>query len=185
MIYYTSDLHLGHKNVLKYDNRPFATIDEMNREIIARWNAKVKDEDHVYILGDFAYRTAQDPSYYLKQLKGRKHLVRGNHDKITVESKSAHKYLESIEGIQHIKDGDRNVVLSHFPIAEWNAMKRGAYHIYGHIHARKDDTYRFMSTREHALNAGCMINGYEPVSLEELIINNEKHKVSGKREVLQ
>lgn len=176
MIYYTSDLHLGHVNVLKYDNRPFATIEEMNQAIIDKWNEKVKEEDHIYIIGDFAYRTAVDPSYYLKQLKGKKHLIRGNHDKVTLESKSAYKYLESIEGIEHIKDGSRNVILCHFPIAEWNAMKRGSYHIHGHIHGRMDDTFRFMSTRDRALNAGCMINGYEPVTIDELIVNNARYR---------
>ena len=84
--------------------------------------------------------------------------------------------------IEHIKDGNRNVILCHFPIAEWNAMKRGSYHVYGHIHGREDDTYFFMKGRERALNAGCMINDYEPVTLDELIVNNEKYRKQLERE---
>lgn len=104
MNYYISDMHLGHKNVLKFDARPFASVEEMNESLIANWNAKVTEEDDVWILGDFCYRSDKEPSFYLKQLKGRKHLIIGNHDKATVESASALKYFESIERLQHIKD---------------------------------------------------------------------------------
>jgi calcineurin-like phosphoesterase family protein len=68
----------------------------------------------------------------------------------------------------------------HYPIVEWNAYHNGAWHIYGHIHNRRDDTYQFMKMKKHALNAGCMINGYAPASLKELIRNNERFQMGDK-----
>ena len=110
----------------------------------------------------------------MKQLKGKKHLIIGNHDKVTVKSGSALNDFDSVERLQHIKDREYNVIMCHFPLADWNAKHRGSYHIYGHIHNNKDEVYEFMKRQERALNAGCMINNYEPVTIEELIENNRK-----------
>ena len=127
-------------------------------------------------MGDFCYRSEADPSFYLKQLKGRKHLIIVNHDKAIIKSVSAPRYLESIERLQHLKDGERNVILCHFPLADWNGKHRGSYHIYGHIHNNQDEVFWFMKRQERALNAGCMLNNYEPVSLDELIKNRKMQK---------
>lgn len=167
-------MHLGHKNALKFDRRPFENVEEMNETLIANWNAKVTDGDDVWILGDFCYRSDKDPSFYLKQLKGRKHLIIGNHDKVTVNSSSALKCFESVEHLQHLKDREYNLILCHFPLADWNAKRRGSYHVYGHMHNDRDEVFEYMQKQERALNAGCMINNYEPVTIEELIENNKK-----------
>ena len=127
MNYYIADMHLGHKNVLKFDSRPFESVEEMNKTLIANWNAKVTDEDDVWLLGDFCYRSDKDPSFYLKKLKGRKHLIIGNHDKATVKSASALKYFESVERLQHVKDRNHTVIVCHFPLATWNAIRRVSF----------------------------------------------------------
>ena len=62
--------------------------------------------------------------------------------------------------------------LKEYPVAEWNGKRRGGYHVYGHLHNRRDEVYGFMSRFDNALNAGCMLNGYRPVTLDELIENN-------------
>ena len=80
MIYYTSDLHFGHANVIKFDERPFADVEEMDRVLIECWNKKVQDDDTVYIVGDICYRSRYTADWYLKQLKGHKILILGNHD---------------------------------------------------------------------------------------------------------
>lgn len=174
MNYYISDMHLGHRNVLRFDDRPFENVEEMDGALITNWNAKVTKDDDVWILGDFSYCSDREASFYLKQLKGRKHLIIGNHDKILLESQSALDYLESVERLQHIKDRNYNVIMCHFPLATWNGISRGSYHIYGHIHNDRNEVFEFMKKRKQALNAGCMINNYEPVTLEELIENNRK-----------
>lgn len=81
-----------------------------------------------------------------------------------------------IQGKIGVQDSGERIVLCHFPIAEWNGFHKGAYHIYGHIHNRKDGVYQYMRTLERALNAGCMLNGYEPVTFRELIENNKLYK---------
>ena len=118
MNYFISDTHFGHVNVLKFDKRPFKNIDEMNNTIINNWNNKVNDDDHIWILGDFCYRSANPPEYYLSQLRGHKHLLIGNHDKTVLNSKSAISMFDSIQKLQHIKDGKHNIILCHFPLAE-------------------------------------------------------------------
>ena len=84
MIFYTADLHFGHQNVLKYDKRPFADINEMDRALIELWNGRVSDDDDVYIVGDFAFKNEKPEEWYLEQLKGKKHLIIGNHDAKTL-----------------------------------------------------------------------------------------------------
>lgn len=172
MIYYISDTHFGHRNILKMDGRPFSTIEEMDDELIQRWNKRVTNEDDVYILGDFAFRNGKTASWYLKQLKGRKHLIIGNHDQVTIQDKQAVEYFTSIEKMSLINDQNQTVSLCHFPVAEWNGKRRGGYHVFGHLHCRRDTVYEFMSQFNSALNAGCMINGYRPVTLDELMENN-------------
>ena len=79
--YFISDLHLGHANCIRFDKRPGESSEEMDTEIIRRWNRKVRKEDHVYVLGDFAYKNRTSISDYTKQMNGFIHLIRGNHDK--------------------------------------------------------------------------------------------------------
>ena len=179
MIFYTSDLHFGHKNVLGFDKRPFNDIYEMDRVMIDLWNARVQKDDTVYILGDFCYHSEYTPDWYLSQLKGHKILIKGNHDKAIVNDPKALSYFDAVEKMLHLKDGERHIFMCHFPIAEWNGYHRGTWHIYGHIHSRRDDTFEFMKARERALNAGCMINHYMPATFDELVRNNEEFKTFG------
>ncbi len=172
MILYTSDLHFGHENVIRFDKRPFRTVSEMDHILIQLWNSRVQKDDIVYILGDFAYRNERPPAWYLRQLPGKKHLLIGNHDHALLKDSSAVSYFESIEKMSRITDGNHHLCLCHFPICEWNGYRKGHLHIYGHIHNRKEDTFQIMRSRTNAFNAGCMINHYMPVPLDELMKNN-------------
>lgn len=176
LIYYIGDMHLGHKNVIKYDDRPFETVEEMDSILIENWNSVVSDDDDVYIIGDFIYRSSNIAVYYLEQLKGHKHLIIGNHDLNTIEDEKACAYFDSIERLGYVKDGTTDVVMCHYPIAEWNGKRRKknrAYHVYSHLHNRRDAIYDFMKYQCGALNAGCMINNYTPATLSQLIENNQ------------
>ncbi|MBQ5439460.1 MAG: hypothetical protein IIT49_01610, partial [Clostridia bacterium] len=77
MIYYISDLHLGHKNVIRFDSRPFANTDVMEKKIISKWNEKIKYNDTVYVLGDVFYGNKTAPQAVLEKLVGHKHLIVG------------------------------------------------------------------------------------------------------------
>lgn len=173
MNYYIADTHFGHSNVISFDKRPFSSADEMDRIMLANWNSRITDNDDVYIIGDFVYRADKNVAWYCNRLHGKKHLILGNHDKLTDDDR---KYFVSVDKMLHITDGSNQICACHFPIAEWNGFRKGHYHIYAHIHNKKDDTYEFMSKRERALNAGCMINNYMPVTFQELVLNNNIFK---------
>ena len=94
MILYTSDLHFGHKNVIRFDNRPFQDVEEMDRTLIELWNNRVQPDDTVYIIGDICFRASRTPAWYLSQLKGHKILILGNHDEVVLKDQQALRLLE-------------------------------------------------------------------------------------------
>lgn len=173
---YISDLHFGHKAVLDFEHRPFSGVEEMDAMLIYSWNSRVTKNDQVYILGDFAFHNEKPYSWYLKRLKGQKHLVVGNHDKKLLKDSEALEYFVSVDFYREITDCQKHIVLSHYPIAEWNGFYHDAYHVYGHIHKRTDGVYQYMKQFDRALNAGACINNYTPCSLNELIRNNQIFK---------
>lgn len=166
MIYYTSDLHLGHKNIIKYENRPFADVEEMNEKLIENWNSVVKPEDTVYHLGDFAIKGANmnlDRIVEIyNRLNGDKYMIVGNHD-VPYIDKIADKLQHKPQLLTEIKDGDDYVVLCHYPIEDWDCKHHGAMHVHGHIHGRD-----IISHIPNRFNAGVDVNNYKPVTLEEL-----------------
>jgi len=180
---YISDLHFGHDDIIAFDRRPFKDTRHMDSSIIARWNEKVQDEDDVWIIGDICYQNAKSEESYLRRLKGRKHLIIGNHDDKINSNPDLLKYFvdepKQIRVISDTLNGYRHMIcLCHYPMADWEGKFRGYYHIFGHIHALHNDAYYYMRDKELALNAGAMINGYAPVSFEELIENNRKYKAN-------
>lgn len=179
MIFYTADLHLGHSNVIKLCNRPFSSIEEMDETLIANWNAKVHNGDTVYILGDLVWQKC-DPIPYLSRLKGKKHLIVGNHDKWAMREEVA-AYFESITPYVELSLDCHPVTLCHYPMLEWkNSRKVGSsrlgYMIHGHIHNNVSPLYRPLFEMDNALNAGVDINGFAPVSFDELLANNTAFK---------
>ena len=86
------------------------------------------------------------------------------------------EHFTSVEKMNRVIDNDRTVSLCHFPVAEWNGKRRGGSHVHGHLHNRRDEVYEFMSRFDKALNAGCMLNGYRSVTLDELIENNKRFR---------
>ena len=111
MYYYIADTHFGHDNIRRLSNRPFDTIEEMDKTIISNWNSRVTDEDDVYILGDFSYKS-EDPISYLKQLKGYKHLIVGNHDGRLLKNPACKKYFVEIVDIKIVNDNGTNQYIS-------------------------------------------------------------------------
>ena len=169
MIYYISDLHFGHDRVIQMDQRPFSNVDRMDQALIERWNAQVQDDDEVYVIGDFCYRSKHPEAWYLRQLRGRKHLVIGNHDSKLLKNSVALEFFETVQQIASIDDDGRWIIMCHYPMVEWPGSRRNSYHIYGHIHNRINQTHYIMSTRDRAYNAGCMLHNFAPVTLQELI----------------
>ena len=173
MIYYISDTHFNHENIIKICNRPYNNVNEMNEDIIKRWNNKVKPEDEVYFLGDFSHKCSQQDAFeILKRLNGKKYFIKGNHDKISfVNSLRNSKLVEWVKDYAEINDNNRMVVLFHYPIEDWNGQYHGSYHIFGHIHNNTHNNYKIIDRR---YNVGVEVIDYDPKSLDELIELNKK-----------
>ena len=100
-VFFTGDLHFGHENVLVFDHRPFETVEEMDTELIRRWNHKVSKGDLVYVLGDFIWKTRNDDAPSLiKSLNGQIILIKGNHDRFLHNAKAK----EALAGIKDYDD---------------------------------------------------------------------------------
>ena len=97
MIYFTSDLHLGHKNIIKLCHRPFASLEEMDETLVSNWNQVVTNGDTVYIVGDLMFRTQNHPSDVLRRLRGKKNLILGNHDRGWLNKTEAADFFKSVE----------------------------------------------------------------------------------------
>lgn len=176
MIYYISDMHFGHNNVIRYDNRPFDTITQMDETLINNWNARISDEDTVYVLGDAFFKGEERSLEILLQLKGHKHLIKGNHDR--VKGRLAQEW-ESIQDYAEITDGEYFVVMSHYPMIFYNRQHYGAVMLYGHVHNTREwkliekwkQELRRMDIPAHIINVGCMMDymNYTPRTLEELL----------------
>ena len=134
----TSDLHFGHKNIMKFCPETRARFKNdvayMTEAMIAEWNALVGESDTVYILGDVAFCNAADAVKIMRRLHGIKVLIEGNHDKKLLTDHmfrgqfvELHKYLD-------INYNGTKVVMFHYPIAEWDQMHRGSVHFHGHLH---------------------------------------------------
>ena len=179
MIYYIADLHFGHKNVLRFDNRPFADTDLMNEVMIQNWNACVKEEDTVYVLGDAFWKNEEESIRIMHRLNGHKHLILGNHDRVCGRLRF---HWESIEPYAEIKDGDTLVILSHYPTMFYKNQHYGAVMLYGHVHNTEE--WQLIEKWNHDLwergipsrmiNVGCMMEymGYTPRTLAELLRAN-------------
>jgi calcineurin-like phosphoesterase family protein len=126
-VFYTSDLHFRHENIIKFCNRPFTNADEMDAALIDKWNKKVALEDDVYIVGDYMYRSRISISDYCKALNGHKHLIVGNHDAPKLRNKANYEAFDSVDGALEITDEGRRVFLSHYPLMTWPARSFLAY----------------------------------------------------------
>lgn len=201
MNYYIADLHLGHANVIRFDQRPFATVDEMNDTLIRNWNETVTRGDTVYILGDLIWsKEAQWPEW-LDKLKGQKVLIRGNHDPKEFSAKTK-SYFQDIANLKEIVDGGRHVIMCHYPIPFHRAdYDEKCIMLYGHVHVTREyeiierlrkDVRDAHTQGFHALgqfiNVGCMMPwmDYRPRMLDEILQNErplcESHPVPDKDE---
>jgi len=175
---YIADWHFNHKNALAFDNRPFNSVEEMNKSLIQRWQGAVKPEDTVYVLGDMFWCSEQKAIPIMEQLPGKKILIKGNHDttqnaEFTAEFEAVHDYLE-------VEDAGRHVVLCHYPIPCFKNHYYGWVHLYAHVHISfewnmMEHIKRMMSELYdkpcYMFNVGAMMPwmDYTPRTLDEIL----------------
>ena len=182
--FFIADLHLGHKNCLAFDNRPFTDIEVQDQTIIKNWNSVVSSEDTVWVLGDISWYGPVKTAEIFEQLNGDKKLCVGNHDHKLLKNANVRALFSEITDYKEIDLGDRGgIVLSHYPIPCFNKHYYGWVHFYGHVHNSFEWHMMEHVKREmqdlydkpcNMYNVGVMIPymNYTPKTLEEIIANN-------------
>lgn len=166
MIWFTSDLHLGHANIIRYCNRPYQSVAEQDGELILRWNERVQNDDEVYVVGDFALTSSVERLRgWLQELHGKKHLVIGNHDRRYAqipEWASARKMVD-------LRLGDADVTLCHYRLLDWRS--KNGWLLHGHSHSQNP------VTGARSYDVGVDGNGYRPVTFDEILATYEKGSI--------
>lgn len=135
--HFTSDVHFHHANIIKYSNRPFKSVEDMNEQLIQNWNNVVAPNDVVYQLGDFCFARIEKIIPILRRLNGQKHAVYGNHDK---ELKKNRRVLMdeglflSMDKQQELTIEGQFITLYHYGQRAWNKSHHGAWQLFGHTH---------------------------------------------------
>lgn len=135
-LWFTSDTHWQHNRVQAFcpDTRFQGSLEEHDEMLIEAWNSRVKPGDRIYHLGDVAFGSSDHTESVLSRLNGHIHLIYGNHDAKLSSARFA-RYFESRDSYKTIRVDGIKVVMFHFPIAEWDQCHRGAFHLFGHVHA--------------------------------------------------
>lgn len=161
-IFYTSDHHWGHTNIIKYQNRPFKDIDHMNETLIANWNSVVGVHDTVYHLGDFALMPPDKIVALRTRLNGNIHIIWGNHDRQTKIAHRSWNIFETAQELLQIKEDEHHIILCHYGMRVWNKSHKGSLHFYGHSHGS-------LSGSDQSLDVGVDSWNYFPTTLSQIL----------------
>lgn len=176
-VWFTSDLHADHFNIIQYCSRPFADVNEQRRTLTANWNDKVGPRDRVYVLGDFVMGGVSYAERLLKSLNGEKYLIKGNHDRGSIEKLVAAGFAWVGAELRY-QLGPYLVILSHYPyavplslvgdplyvdkFASRRPKDKGNYLLHGHVHTA-------WKKRGRQVNVGVDRWNYAPASQDEIV----------------
>lgn len=165
MIYFTSDLHLGHRAAINMCERPFESVEEMNQVLINNINARVNKNDTLYILGDLAHRTpVEQVNEWIAKINGKKILIKGNHDKNYEPS-----LFEGIYDFLEVHYNGHSISLMHYPMMSWPKSHHGSIHLHGHMHNKPEYNLEQRENGVFKYDVGVDANYYCPVSLQEIL----------------
>lgn len=173
-VWFTADTHFGHANIIKYCNRPFSTVSEMDARLVGLWNATVGVDDVVYHLGDFTMGDIHTAANLWQQLNGQIKIVPGGHDRRWLAgfarnytSWTGHpvEVLPPLVSLEYPALGNGKypqvIVLCHFSMRVWDRSHYGAWHLYGHSHGTLPGYGKSMDIGVDSWN-------FRPVSLQEV-----------------
>ena len=164
-IFFIGDTHFGDSQIIDYEQRPFANVEEMDKELINRWNYVVADDDKVFMIGDFSLYNMQKTTEICNKLKGKKILIMGNHDD------NLEKYYYDC-GFDKVSEYpiilDEFWMVSHKPLYLNKNMPYA--NIYGHVHGNE----MYVDYSKHSFCACVERINYTPISWDEIkkIISN-------------
>lgn len=153
--FFTGDNHFNHANIIKYSKRPFKDVDEMNETMIVNWNAKVKRDDLIYVLGDFIFG---DWNKIIRRLNGKIFLILGSHDGNVFDCKD---FLYDIKRLHEFKQGGFDITLCHYAMRVWPRSHFNSWHLYGHSHG-------YLESFGKSFDIGVDAQNFFPLSLEEV-----------------
>lgn len=169
MIYFTADLHFYHDKIIQHTNRPFRTVEAMNKTLIKKWNDRVTGHDEVYILGDFTMKGPDLAAAVLRELRGTKHLIRGNHDSFVDNPHFDKSLFASVRDYAEIICSNTRFILFHYPIVEWNGFHKESISLHGHQHNHDYYNYQNLEQGIRRYDVGVDANYMAPVSAEDII----------------
>ena len=180
-VFFTSDTHFSHENIIKFCRRPFKDASHMNDELIRRWNEVVGPDDIVFHLGDFAWGGSDVWNSIMSRLNGKIYLVLGNHDEKNIRQ----GYMKRFEWVgyqMHITIEGRSIYLNHYPFLCYGGSYRGkdaVWQLFGHVHSKEGmtgmDKDRLANLLPTQYDVGVDNNDYRPISFREVsdIINKQ------------
>ena len=177
-LFFTSDTHWHHKNIIKFANRGFYDLFYMNEALIDNWNKKIPKDGVVYHLGDFALTgNIEKITDIVKRLNGKIHLIFGNHDyQNRFNREIISSLFESTNDMLYLKINDKEIGgvqglhLCHYPLLTWNNKVRGSWNLHGHIHSGPKSTgsERDLSKDLAQYDVGVDNNNFTPISYNEI-----------------
>lgn len=174
-LFFTSDTHFFHSNIIKYCNRPFENVYQMNEKIKENWNRIVSKDDDIFHLGDVSLTAIPKVlNDLLHDLNGTKYLVIGNHEKDALGKEYIRGHWKGIYDIAEIFIEDeeitykqQHIVMCHYPMLTWNASHRGSWNLFGHVHGGLSNK----GTIQHKpsqLDVGVDCHDFTPISYEQV-----------------
>lgn len=171
-VWFTSDTHFGHENIIRFCNRPFKNAAEMDEELIRRWNATVPDEDIVFHLGDFCHGGSKEWNEIMYRLNGRIYLILGNHDMKNIRKGYTGRF-EHVTQQMSIRVGGQSIILNHNPFLAYGGSYRDVWQLFGHVHSGPMsntglDHPRLQYLFPRQYDVGVDNNDFRPVSFAEV-----------------
>lgn len=177
MIWFTSDTHFFHQNIIKYCDRPVKDAQHMNEVLIENINSLVQPEDTLYMLGDFGTGGWSNMVGILKRINCKDiHYIYGNHDK-NMRNPEVSKMFKSVQDYKEITVEGQMIILSHYAMLEWHNCHRGSWMLHGHSHNTLQYPDNLKNCKIHDIGVDMPDWNMRPVSFEEL------KRIMDKREV--
>lgn len=172
-VWFASDYHFHHANVIRFDGRPYVDVEDMNEDLISNWNSVIGPKDTVIYMGDFSFdKTGVRTKEVAKDLNGKIHFVLGNHDddreiKKIGRFETVSDYINLTVPDIDAHGGKQSIMIFHYPILEWDKAHHGSFHLHGHTHQslvpKNPDYYKYK-----VLDMGCNGWDYRPVHYNEI-----------------
>ena len=133
-LFFTSDTHFYHPNIIRYCNRPFNSVEEMNETLIRNWNEVVPPDGRVFHLGDFAFGGEAEWNSVLSRLNGKIFIILGNHDIQNIKSEAMERFEAVAQQMLIGVDGQK-IILNHYPLLAFGGSYHNIWQLFGHVHS--------------------------------------------------